>query len=189
LRRLGVSKLKNWYFIYDASGFKKQDIVELTDSYEELGFKYNQCTELGAGPSPEQVVTWIGNVQIFSDISTGLLTSLIYDILKHSFMWFTSHKYTKKAIPVIEIFTRFKDKNISSSFKFRIDKKYNRTTLERIVRYETKFLQSVSNKDLECYICHEQIHSHCVFYYKNKDLNNSICIFCKDKLTKEVRNG
>ena len=182
-----MNNLDNWYFIYDASGFKKKDVIELTDNYEKLGYKYNQCTELGAGPSLEQIVVWIQNSQTLSDLKSGLLVNLIYDILKISFTWFLSHRYTKKSIPIVEIFTRFKDKNLGVNFKFRIDKKYNRVALENIINQETSYLHSVSDIELTCTNCNNIINSHCLFYFDKEKLNSPICIFCKDKFVKKKK--
>jgi len=134
--------MNNWYFIYNSSGFNKKEIKELSSTLEKLGYKYNQCTELGAGPSIEQVIAWIYNNQFASGVSAGILANYFYDLLKSMYLWFKSHKQKNKKIPTIELLLKFndlEDKDIIAKLNFRIDKKYSKKILSELIKTQLKY--------------------------------------------------
>lgn len=183
-----MAKKDNWYFFYDSSGFKKEDIKDLSSNLEKLDYKYHRCTGLGAGPSVEQIVLWVNNNQFVSTVSIGILTNFFYDILKYLYLWFVSHKPNKKIIPVTEIFLKYEDikgrRGASSRFKFRIDKTYSKKELRVLVREKTKYLYSSSDKESECVICHKPIWSHVVFFIKRSNNKGPICNSCLNIINK-----
>lgn len=137
--------MDNWYFIYDASGFKKNEVKDLSEKLERLGYRYNQCTGLGVGPGVEQIIAWIHNNQFTTDVSIGVLSNFIYDILKNLYFWFSAYNHKKKSIPSIEIFFNLqdlRDKNVSVKFKFRIDQLNNKKTLGKLIRSQTNFFKN-----------------------------------------------
>lgn len=178
-------KADNWYFFYDSSGFKKEDIEDLSSILEKLNYKYHQPTGLGAGPSVEQIVAWINNNQFVSTVSVGLLTNFFYDILKNFYTWFVSHKPKKKIVPVVEFFLKFQDlegRRATARLKFRIDNIYDKTKLVKLVETQTKYLWSSSDEDQKCIICDKPIWGHVVYFVNRISKEGPICNFCLEKI-------
>ncbi len=172
------------------SGFDREEITDLSNRLESLGYKYNQPTGLGAGPSPEQIIAWIQTNRILSDVSISVLSSFVYDILKSMYTWFSQHRSKRKTIPVVQLFLSFsdlKDKHIGAEMKFRIDKYYDKNNLRKIVKSQVVFYESSGEDNKKCSICNRNILSHEVYFLKRKKIDSPICIFCKDKLLNEKK--
>lgn len=178
-------KENNWYFFYDSSGFKKEDIKDLSIKLEKLDYKYHEPTGLGAGPSVEQIIAWINNNQFVSTVSLGLLTNFFYDILKNFYTWFVSHKPKRKIIPVVEFFLEFQDikgRKATARLKFRIDNVYDKEKLKKLVDIQTKYLWSSSDEDHKCINCGKPIWNYVVFFINRQTKEGPFCNFCLEKI-------
>jgi len=179
--------MDNWYFIYDSSGIDKKGVKDLSLSLEKLGYKYNKCTGLGAGPSVEQIILWIHNNQFLSGVSMGILSNYFYDVLKNLYTWFKTHKHRKKTIPTVEFFLSFKDiknKRTRANLKFRIDKYLDKETLKESLKSQVVILHSSSDRDTVCFYCKKIIPGCARFYLKRNNLTRHIC---QDCINKELR--
>jgi hypothetical protein len=180
-----MTNANNWYFFYDSRGFKKEDIKDLSFRLEKLDYKYHQCTGLGAGPSVEQIIAWINNNQFLSTVSIGLLTNFFYDILKYLHTWFVSRKPKKKIVPIVEFFLEFQDikgRRATANLKFRIDELYDKERLKTLVKMQTEYLYSSSNKECKCVVCNKPIWNHLVFFINRQTKEGPICNFCLEKI-------
>lgn len=184
----------NWYFFYNTSGYKNKDIKELSSELEKLGYKYNQCTELGAGPSIEQVIAWINNNQLISTFSISLAANLFSELLKALFKWFKIHKIKKKnIIPVVEFFMEFKDFKKNGPIgriRFRIDREYNKKEISKIIKQQLNYLYTSTRKKTKCIICSKPIYENQGFFLERKTKLGPICNFClEEKLSKGKRDN
>ncbi len=175
----------NWYYFYDKRGIDEKDLKVLALNLENLGYRYHQPMGLGAGPSPEQIILWIHNNQFVTGVSIGVVSNLLYDILKSINTWFKNHRYKSDAIPIVEFFISFRnDKSLRTrgQLKFRIDQSLDKPSLKKSIKSQIEILHSSSNKDLICYFCKKVIYHYTGFYLKRSNLRRRICQDCLNKM-------
>ncbi len=176
--------MKNWYFFYDSSGFSQNGIKELSKELESQGFRYERCTELGAGPGTEQIVLWLHSHQYISGILTGVVSNYIYDILKNLYKWYKDNPNKKKTIPIVQFFITFKDsksKRLRAELSFRFDRPAVEEETEKSFKHQTEYLDMSSEIDQSCSKCGAVIHPHTVYYIATEEASEikPVCIFCK----------
>lgn len=175
---------KNWYFFYDRRGFAEDDLNDLGLILKKKGYGYQPLTGLGAGPGSEQLIVIISNSEFLSTVAVGLLTNLVYDLLKTLYFWLKTHRCGEGLIPIVKIMLHFDDidnKRTRAELEFRIDKKYYKKSLKNQVESRIRYLNSSSNSDQKCVVCAKSIPSNTLYFIDRLTKKGPICGFCFDE--------